>query len=83
MIQNETIPCFRVGGQWRFDRREIMSWMEDTRAFSYKPAIEKQAGDEETISIAEFIQRGGIYQTISASTKEDAVRSSLEAHKDE
>jgi nitrogen PTS system EIIA component len=77
MIQNETIPCFRVGGQWRFDRREIVSWMEDTRAFSYKPAIETNAVDEETISIMEFIQRGGIYQNISASTKEDAVRSSL------
>ena len=78
MIQNETIPCFRVGRQWRFDRREIMSWMEDTRAFSYKTAIENSAGDEESISIAEFLLRGGIYQAIHASTKGEAVRSSLE-----
>lgn len=78
MIQNETIPCFRVGGQWRFDRREIMSWMEDTRAFSYKPATENSTGDEESISIAEFLRRGGIYQVVKASTKEEAVRSSLD-----
>lgn len=78
MIQNETIPCFRVGGQWRFDKREIVSWIEDTRAFSYKTAIENNARDEETISITEFIQRGGIYQAISAVSKEDAVKLSLE-----
>jgi PTS system nitrogen regulatory IIA component len=77
MIQNETIPCFRVGGQWRFDRREIMSWMEDTRAFSYKTAAENNASDEESISIAEFLLRGGIYQAICAVTKEDAVKLSL------
>ena len=34
MIKDEMIPCFRVGGQWRFDRREINSWIEDTRQFS-------------------------------------------------
>jgi len=46
--------------------------------FSYKTAIENSAGDEESISIAEFLLRGGIYQAIHASTKGEAVRSSLE-----
>jgi PTS system nitrogen regulatory IIA component len=78
MIRNETIPCFRVGGQWRFDRREIMSWMEDTRAFSYKTATGINTRDEESISISEFLQRGGIYQGIDAATKEEAVKASLD-----
>ncbi len=78
MIQNETIPCFRVGGQWRFDRREIASWIGDTRAFSYKTAIENAAGDEESISISEFLQRGGIHNNIPGSNKDGAIQACLE-----
>ncbi len=79
MIQNETIPCFRVGGQWRFDRKEIASWLEDTRAFSYKTAIQNiSSGDEESISLSEFLHRGGIYYRLQGDTKEAAIRACLE-----
>jgi PTS system nitrogen regulatory IIA component len=79
MIQHETIPCFRVGGQWRFDRREITSWLEDTRAFSGKTGIEEiSAGDEESISITEFLRRGGIYYGLPGGTKKMAIRACLE-----
>ena len=79
MIKNETIPCFRVGGQWRFDMQELISWLEDTRAFSYKTAIRVPTKeDEEHISISEFLQRGGIYYDVSGATKETAILRSLE-----
>jgi nitrogen PTS system EIIA component len=78
MIQNETIPCFRVGGQWRFDRREIASWLGDTRTFSYKTAIENASGDEESISISEFLHRGGIYNNIPGTRKDLMIQSCLE-----
>lgn len=80
MIRNETIPCFRVGGQWRFDRREITSWIEDTRQFSSRTAIrESGPEDEEGISIAEFLHRGGIHCRVPGRTKEDAIRAGLAA----
>ncbi|MBF0565778.1 MAG: PTS sugar transporter subunit IIA [Nitrospirae bacterium] len=79
MIQNETIPCFRVGGQWRFDRREITSWLEDTRAFSWKTTIDNASfEDEESISIAEFLKRGGIYFKLPGKTKNAAIAACLE-----
>lgn len=79
MIRNETIPCFRVGGQWRFDRREINSWIEDTRAFSAKAAIDKYSSeDEELISIAGFMRRGGVMHSVSADSKETALSACLE-----
>lgn len=79
MIQNETIPCFRVGGQWRFDRREIASWVEDTREFSYKTAEERPSKeDEEEISVAEFLKRGGIYYNVGGSNKESAIQACLD-----
>lgn len=79
MIQNEIIPCFRVGGQWRFDRREIVSWMEDAREFQHKVFAEKHSiEDEESISIVEFLQRGSIYYKLPGSTKKSAILACLE-----
>jgi len=79
MIKDETIPCFRVGGQWRFDRREINSWVEDTRQFS-SVSSEKTSSpaEEESISIAGFLRRGGIFYAVPGDTKESAVLSCLD-----
>jgi nitrogen PTS system EIIA component len=79
MIKDEMIPCFRVGGQWRFDRREINSWIEDTRQFSYGTDTEKSSNaDEECISVTEFLRRGGVYYDVPGDTKEGAILSCLE-----
>jgi nitrogen PTS system EIIA component len=84
MIQNETIPCFRVGGQWRFGRREIASWLEDTRQFHVNTAVKDPSKeDEEFISIAEFLRRGGIHFNVPGSSKEAAIRESLDRIKAE
>jgi PTS system nitrogen regulatory IIA component len=78
MIKDETIPCFRVGGQWRFDRREIVSWVEDTREFHYDAAKKSPTSDEEAISITELLMRGGIYYNVTGATRESAIMSCLE-----
>ena len=79
MIKDEMIPCFRVGGQWRFDRREINSWIEDTRQFSHVTTTGKTSiTDEETISVTEFLRRGGVYYSVIGDTKEAAILSCLE-----
>lgn len=84
MIQNETIPCFRVGGQWRFDRREITSWLEDTRQFHVSTAVKDTSKeDEEFISIAGFLRRGGIHYNVPGRTKEAAIKESLDLIKAE
>ncbi|HMK60561.1 MAG TPA: PTS sugar transporter subunit IIA [Dissulfurispiraceae bacterium] len=56
--------------------------MEDTRAFAYKTDDERITADEESISISEFLGRGGIYLGISAATKDEALRDSLERMKE-
>jgi PTS system nitrogen regulatory IIA component len=79
MIQSETIPCFRVGGQWRFDRREIASWIEDTRTYKTPmSSLESSDKDEESISISGFLQRGGIHYNVHGNSKEEVIRTSLE-----
>ena len=79
MIKDEMIPCFRVGGQWRFDRREINSWIEDTRQFFYGAATGKTPmADEESISVTEFLRRGGVYYAVPGDSKETSILSCLE-----
>jgi len=79
MIKDEMIPCFRVGGQWRFDRLEINSWIEDTRQFSYGTATGKPPmADEEFISVTEFLRRGGVYYAVPGDSREAAILSCLE-----
>lgn len=75
MIKSEAIPCFRVGGQWRFDRREIVSWLEDKREFAAKSAL--ISGGEEDISIADLIARGGVYSLAGCASKEQAIRAGI------
>jgi len=81
MIKDETIPCFRVGGQWRFDRREIASWVEDTREFHYHASRKSAPWDDEFISVTELLRRGGIYYDVAGNTKEAAIMSCLHSIK--
>lgn len=78
MIKDETIPCFRVGGQWRFDRREIATWMEDTREFRYKVSDGMGAVDKEAVIVADILRRGGIYSNVSGDDKEAVIRACLD-----
>ncbi len=79
MIRNETIPFYRVGGQWRFDRRHIRSWLADAGQFTVKTVSEEPTGeDEETIAVSEFLRRGGIYRGIKGKTKAAAIRACLD-----
>jgi PTS system nitrogen regulatory IIA component len=79
MIRGGTIPCFRVGGQWRFDRREIVSWMEDARQFAVGTSGGLPGGeDEDGIAIAEFLGRGGIHRDIHGTDKGSAILACLE-----
>jgi len=73
MIKNETIPCFRVGGQWRFDRKEIASWLEDMRSFHLKSTTAEANNEEESISLSDLIRRGGIHDGVLGGTKAEVI----------
>jgi len=78
MIKDETIPCFRVGGQWRFDRREISSWIEDTREFRYDASGKGSSQDDESVNITELLRRGGIHYDVPGDSREAAIMSCLD-----
>jgi excisionase family DNA binding protein len=31
MLNDKTIPGYKIGGQWRFNKAEIMEWIKDGR----------------------------------------------------
>jgi len=79
MIQSETIPFLKVGGQWRFKKDEILAWFEDAKDVA--PAM-NQPGiasvmSEGKIVLPELLQRGGIYYRIEGNSKEGVIRESL------
>ncbi|NJD55201.1 MAG: helix-turn-helix domain-containing protein [Nitrospirae bacterium] len=78
MIKEETIPCFRVGGQWRFDRREISSWIEDTREFRYDASGKGSSQDDESVIITALMGRGGIHYDVPGDSRETAIMSCLD-----
>ena len=50
----------------------------DTRQFSYgTAAVKASARDEESISVTEFLRRGGVYYNVAGDTKETAIMSCL------
>jgi PTS system nitrogen regulatory IIA component len=78
MIKDETIPCFRVGGQWRFDQREIASWIEDTREFHYDAAKKGAAPEEESVSVTELLRTGGIYYNVAGEDRDAVIMSCID-----
>ncbi|MBI5187031.1 MAG: PTS sugar transporter subunit IIA [Nitrospinae bacterium] len=77
-LKNEAIPSIRVGGQWRFKREEIISWLEDAKESAAAANEGKELDDsEEGISISRFLQRGGVFYRIGGDSKEAVIRESL------
>ena len=48
MIQHRQIPAFKVGGQWRFRREDIETWIglqtQDTRIETSNALVERRNG---------------------------------------
>ena len=40
MVQRGDLPGFKVGGQWRFERRDIDAWMEERKR------VDRRGGEE-------------------------------------
>lgn len=81
MIQSESIPCVRIGGQWRFDRMDIMSWLEDKRCLACGtpvPAAGRRVEMGAPVSISSLIRRGGVFTDLPGQSREAAVHCCLQ-----
>jgi len=79
MIKSGTIPCFKLGGQWRFSKKELLSWVEQGRKDTLKGSLEStfREKSEEDISISDILARGGVYYRVAGEDKGTVIRNSL------
>ncbi len=79
MVKSGSIPCFKIGGLWRFSESELLQWVKSSSTSTSAPAIAAPAPREESgeISISNLLLKGGIFYRVAGDTKEDVIKNSL------
>jgi PTS system nitrogen regulatory IIA component len=78
-INQRGLPTQHVGGQYRFNRSEVLEW---AAANQIKVSVElfepRQTEDEPIPSLAEALEAGGIHYKLKGTDKESTLRSLVE-----
>jgi len=76
-IKQGDIPAYRINGQYRFNRTEILEWSTSRRINIAAKIFEAPEG-EPVIGLADALVAGGIFYRVSGSDKESALKSVVE-----
>jgi PTS system nitrogen regulatory IIA component len=79
-ITDGNLPAYRVSGQYRFNRAELLEWTT-AKKINVSPKIfeESEAGAGELPDLAEALQTGGIYYRMGGNDKGEVLRGIVEA----
>ncbi|MFA5431146.1 MAG: PTS sugar transporter subunit IIA [Candidatus Omnitrophota bacterium] len=73
-INKKTIPAYRILDQYRFDRAELLEWVNNRR-INVSPEIFSSSGGEEKMpSLEEALQRGGIFYRVGGNDKQEVLK---------
>ncbi|HEX5855866.1 MAG TPA: PTS sugar transporter subunit IIA [Thermoanaerobaculia bacterium] len=74
-IESGDLPAYRIDDQFRINRSELLEWAT-ARKLSIDPTLFHDEEEDERIpSIAESLERGGVFHDVGGSTREEALRS--------
>jgi nitrogen PTS system EIIA component len=76
-IKQGTIPAYRINGQYRFNRTEILEWSTSRRINIAAKIFEEPAGVPVT-GLVDALVAGGIFYRVSGIDKESALKSVVE-----
>src|SRR5262245_18322264 len=78
-IEDGKLPGYRIGGQYRFNRAELLGWATANR-FHVSPDIflEPERADVGPPSLVSATQEGGIYYRVSGRKPASAIRHAVE-----
>jgi PTS system nitrogen regulatory IIA component len=78
-INDGSLPGYRVSGQYRFNRAEVLEWAT-SRKIHVSPEIfqEPEASTTPLPGLTDALQAGGIYYRVSGTDKESALRGVVE-----
>ena len=74
-IESGDLPAHRINDQYRINRSELLEWAT-ARKLSVDPALFHEDDEDERIpSVAESLERGGVFHDVEGTTREEALRS--------
>jgi len=76
-IKEGNIPAYRINGQYRFNRTEILEW-STSRRINVSAEIFEEPEDQQIISLTDALITGGIYYRVGGSDKESAIKAVVE-----
>jgi PTS system nitrogen regulatory IIA component len=76
-IKQGSIPAYRINGQYRFNRTEILEWSTSHR-INVSAKIFEEPGGGAITGLADAITAGGIFYRVSGSDRESALKSVIE-----
>jgi PTS system nitrogen regulatory IIA component len=78
-IEERKLPSSRLGGQYRFNRAELLEWATGNKV-NVSPRIfqEDEAGGAPLPELCDALQAGGVFYRLSGSDRESALRSVVE-----
>lgn len=78
-IEEKNLPAYKMNDQYRINRSELLEWATEKK-ISVAPVLFQQAEDEDNIpGVAECLRRGGVHPAIAGTTREEVLRSALQA----
>ena len=74
-IESGDLPAYRINDQYRINRSELLEWATEHN-LPVAPAIFHESEEDERIpSVAESLERGGIFHEVGGTTREDVLKS--------
>lgn len=76
-IETGDLPAHRINDQFRINRTELLEWATE-RNLPVGPALFQDADDDaRPPSVAESLERGGVFHDVGGATRVDALRSMI------
>jgi PTS system nitrogen regulatory IIA component len=74
-IKQRGLPGHQVGGQYRFNRAELLEWATAQKIKVSLELFDRMAGEAEPVPhLAEALQAGGIHHKLAGADKDEALR---------
>jgi len=73
-IKSESIPCYKINEQYRFNKVEILEWAT-AQKISVSPDIFTEPDSGDLPRLSEAIEAGGIHYRVSGTDKEGVLKS--------
>jgi PTS system nitrogen regulatory IIA component len=74
-IKQRGLPAHQVGGQYRFNRAELLEWATAQKIKVSLDLFDQMAGEAEPVPhLSEALQSGGIHYHLSGGNKDDVLR---------